>query len=68
MRCARPCVVWRSTPPRSRALDRYPRFAAYVLQHQERLSARYVAKRSGDGWYRTIDRIDPKLTRTPKLR
>jgi hypothetical protein len=49
------------------SLARYPRFAAYLRGHQERLAARYVAKRSGDGWYRTIDRIDPQLTRTPKL-
>ncbi|MEZ4448402.1 MAG: Eco57I restriction-modification methylase domain-containing protein [Nannocystaceae bacterium] len=48
------------------ALDRYPRFAAYVRAHEARLAARHVARRSG-AWYRTIDRIDPALTGTPKL-
>lgn len=49
------------------ALDRYPRFAAYVRRHREALARRYVARRSDAGWYRTIDRVDPALTATPKL-
>jgi hypothetical protein len=32
-----------------------------------RLAARHVARRSGAGWYRTIDRIHGELTGTPKL-
>ncbi|MDC0718362.1 Eco57I restriction-modification methylase domain-containing protein [Nannocystis bainbridge] len=46
---------------------RYPRFAAYVHAHREALQRRYVARRSPEAWYRTIDRIDPALARTPKL-
>ncbi|MEZ4449867.1 MAG: Eco57I restriction-modification methylase domain-containing protein [Nannocystaceae bacterium] len=48
-------------------LGKYPRFAAYIREHQDKLAARHVAKRSGDGWYRTIDRIYAELTGTPKL-
>ncbi len=48
-------------------LDRYPRFAAFVRRHRAILGGRYVAQRSGAGWYRTIDRIDDALTTTPKL-
>ena len=48
-------------------LARYPRFAAYLRAHEEKLAARYVARRGGDGWYRTIDRIYADLTTTPKL-
>ena len=49
------------------SLDRYPKFRAYINKHREKLAARYVAKRSGSGWYRTIDRIYAELTTTPKL-
>ncbi|WAS94247.1 Eco57I restriction-modification methylase domain-containing protein [Nannocystis punicea] len=45
----------------------YPKFAAYLREHQGALQRRYVARRNPEGWYRTIDRIDPALTRTPKL-
>lgn len=48
-------------------LDTYPRFKAYVLQHQEKLAARHVAKKSPDKWYKTIDRIYPELAAKPKL-
>lgn len=48
-------------------LDRYPRFGAYIKANREALAARHVARRSGANWYRTIDRIDPALTTTPKL-
>lgn len=49
------------------SLERYPRFAAYVRAHRGALERRHVAKRSGGGWYRTIDRIHAGLTATPKL-
>nr|WP_276600323.1 MULTISPECIES: Eco57I restriction-modification methylase domain-containing protein [unclassified Nannocystis] len=45
----------------------YPKFAAYVGGHREALQRRYVARRNPEAWYRTIDRIEPALTRTPKL-
>lgn len=48
-------------------LGRYPQFAAYLYQHYEAVADRHVAKRSGEGWYRTIDRIYPELTSAPKL-
>jgi hypothetical protein len=46
---------------------RYPRFAAFLERHEEALRRRNVAKRSGEGWYRTIDRIWHHLPATPKL-
>jgi hypothetical protein len=48
-------------------LSDYPKFAAYIEQHRERISRRNVATRSGAGWYRTIDRIHEPLTWLPKL-
>ena len=45
----------------------YPEFAAYVAGHREALRSRHVARRSGEAWYRTIDRVYAELTRTPKL-
>ena len=49
------------------ALDRYPRFGAFIRKHQDILGKRHVAQRSAAGWYRTIDRIYTELTATPKL-
>ncbi|NJM38926.1 MAG: N-6 DNA methylase [Akkermansiaceae bacterium] len=46
---------------------RYPRFAAYLLKHQEALLNRHCAQKSNGSWYRTIDRITPSLARQPKL-
>jgi hypothetical protein len=48
-------------------LEDYPRFAAYMLQHQEVLRARHTAKKSPHAWYKTIDRVTTALTTTPKL-
>lgn len=48
-------------------LERYPRFAAYLYKHYEAVAGRHVASRSGEGWYRTIDRIYPELVQQPKL-
>ena len=47
--------------------ERYPRFAAYLQQHYQAIAGRHVATRSGEGWYRTIDRIYPELVQQPKL-
>lgn len=49
------------------AMENYPRFAAYLGLHRSAVAARHVAMRSGDGWYRTIDRIYPELVRQHKL-
>jgi hypothetical protein len=48
-------------------LGRYPRLAAYLRAHEEELRARYVAKKNPRAWFRTIDRVYPALTHTPKL-
>jgi hypothetical protein len=47
--------------------ERYPRFASYLLRHQELLSKRHCAQRANGSWYRTIDRITPSLAKQPKL-
>ncbi len=48
-------------------LNRYPRFAAFVEKHRERICRRNVAGRNPTGWFRTIDRIHEALTWKPKL-
>ncbi len=48
-------------------LERYPRFAAYLSRHAETITGRHVARANPRAWYRTIDKIDPRLTTTPKL-
>ena len=48
-------------------LDRYPRLAAYLEKHRDRICARHVAQRNARGWYRTIDRVEPGLLERPKL-
>ena len=49
------------------SLERYPRFRSFVEAHAGALRSRNVAQRSGNGWYRTIDRIYRELLSTPKL-
>jgi hypothetical protein len=48
-------------------LDRYPQLADYLQDNSRRLRARHVAKRRPAAWYRTIDRVDHRLTDRPKL-
>lgn len=48
-------------------LEIYPRAKAYLQQHKERLSQRHIAKKSPLRWYKTIDRINPKLLSQPKI-
>lgn len=48
-------------------LERYPLFARYLLEHRPAIASRHCARRSDQGWYRTIDRITPSLRRRPKL-
>ena len=45
----------------------FPRLAAHFERHREALAKRYVARKTPARWYRTIDRIDPRLAGTPKL-
>ena len=47
-------------------LASYPRMGAYLEGHPA-LKERHVAKRSPGSWYRTIDKVQAKLTDRPKL-
>lgn len=49
------------------ALGSYPKLAAYLERHGAAIKARHVSKKNPNGWYRTIDRIYPELTKVPKL-
>lgn len=49
------------------SLDAYPAFKEYLQSHRSVLEGRSVAKRNPDRWYRTIDRIQLELLRTPKV-
>jgi adenine-specific DNA-methyltransferase len=44
----------------------YPRMAAYLSGHPA-LRQRHVARQSPGSWYRTIDKVQAKLTGRPKL-
>lgn len=48
-------------------LDAYPRLAEYLHANRERLRQRHVAQKRPAAWYRTIDRVDHRLTHRPKL-
>lgn len=48
-------------------LERYPRFAAYLARHAAAINKRHVARNNPNAWFRTIDKIDRRLTATPKL-
>ncbi len=48
-------------------LDRFPRFAAYMEENAEALRKRHTAKKRPNAWYKTIDRIYPRLADCPKL-
>ncbi len=48
-------------------LDDYPKMKVYIEKHEGAVRRRNVAKRSGAGWFRTIDKINPQLTNREKL-
>lgn len=48
-------------------LTKYPQARAYLLQNETRLKARHIAKKHPEKWYRTIDKIHPKLQHQPKI-
>ncbi|MEU6231906.1 Eco57I restriction-modification methylase domain-containing protein [Kitasatospora sp. NPDC047058] len=48
-------------------LAAYPKLAAYFRQHSGALRKRYVAVKQPDRWYKTIDKVDHRLTSRPKL-
>lgn len=45
----------------------YPRLAHHFEAHGDALRKRYVAIKQPHRWYKTIDKVDPRLTRKPKL-
>lgn len=47
-------------------LEAYPRLAK-VLDSDESVKKRFVARKSPQSWYRTIDKVSPGLTERPKL-
>lgn len=48
-------------------LQEYPHAMKYLLQHEEKLKTRHIAKKNPKYWYRTIDRIYPELQHQPKI-
>lgn len=48
-------------------LNEYPGLARYLRQNEMTLRARHCAKDRPQTWFRTIDRLWPKLVGTPKL-
>lgn len=49
------------------SLTDYPRFARYLESCNGEVKGRHVALKNPEGWYRTIDRVDPTLLERPKL-
>lgn len=48
-------------------LEKYPRAKEYFEKNSEALKRRHISKKSPHKWYRTIDKIDSKLTGKPKI-
>ena len=48
-------------------LKRYPQLAEYLHANADRLRQRHIAQKRPAAWYRTIDRVDHRLTDRPKL-
>jgi hypothetical protein len=48
-------------------LDKYPKLARYLTAHAPAIRKRHVAQKAPANWFRTIDRVYPKLVGTPKL-
>ncbi|MDE0241443.1 MAG: Eco57I restriction-modification methylase domain-containing protein [bacterium] len=48
-------------------LGHYPRLSRYLESRRDDIAGRHVARKAPANWYRTIDRIHPALTTTPKL-
>lgn len=48
-------------------LSAYPRLAAYFEEHGAALRKRYIAVKQPQRWFKTIDKVDHRLTRRPKL-
>jgi adenine-specific DNA-methyltransferase len=48
-------------------LDSHPRLRSYLEQRADVLKRRHIAVKRPANWYRTIDKVDHKLTARPKL-
>jgi hypothetical protein len=48
-------------------LSEFPLLRDYFERHEKILKKRHTAQKTGDGWYRTIDRVTHALTQKPKL-
>lgn len=48
-------------------LSAYPRLAAYFEEHGAVLRKRYIAIKQPQRWFKTIDKVDHRLTRRAKL-
>jgi hypothetical protein len=48
-------------------LKDYPRLRKYLEANKDKLAKRHVAEKSPANWYRTIDKVDGKLTAHQKL-
>jgi hypothetical protein len=49
------------------ALADYPKLARYLKAHASAIRKRHVARKAPANWFRTIDRVYPRLVGTPKL-
>ena len=49
------------------SLSHYPQAARYLESHKERLAERHVAQKNTSKWYKTIDRINPRLRTEAKI-
>lgn len=47
--------------------NKFPKFKAHLETHREQIQGRHVAKKNPHVWFKTIDRIYPTITGTPKL-
>ena len=48
-------------------LGQYPRLRRYLEARRAKLAKRHIARKAPANWYRTIDRMEPALAKTPKL-
>ncbi len=48
-------------------IDEFPRMEAHLSETGKQVRERFVAAKNPSKWYRTIDRVNPALTATPKI-
>ena len=49
------------------SLQKFPRLRRYLEARKDQIATRHIARKVPANWYRTIDRIYPRLAKTPKL-